>query len=306
MATSPWSGLTKAYLGQRVARRALSRRSRQEYAYVLADFASHMEGVPLSADVDDLILAVDAWLTDRKWSIPTCCTHLGIIRPFFDWAAMRRHVAPGVARELRNPRKPRPLPRALNHRQMAALFAVVPDSRGRAIVLLEGQCGLRRTEVATLSLTDVDLVDGAIRVRGKGGKERMVYPSEETIDALRAWLVERGLAPGALICHFAYPGRPLSPTWIGILVANWMRDAGLKTAPRDGISGHALRHTTATQMLRDGARIDVVKEALGHESISTTAGYLRTADSEVKAAMRKLTYSARRLALVPDEQIGLK
>lgn len=304
MAGTAWSGLTKAYLGQRVARRALSRRSRHEYAYVLADFAAHMEGVPLQASLDDLVVAVDNWLTARAWSPATCGTHLGIIRPFFDWAAARRHITPGVARELKNPRKPVPLPRALNHRQMAALFAVVPDARGRVIVLLEGQCGLRRAEVAGIDMADVDLFDGTIRVRGKGEKDRMVYPSDETIDAIRVWLRERGTGPGALICHYDHPGRPLTPTWVGIMVARWMRDAGLKTAPRDGVSGHALRHTTATQMLRSGANIKVVQEALGHSSIVTTAGYLRADDPEVKAAMRKLSYSARRLAVIPDEGAG--
>lgn len=304
MAVDPWPVLTKAYLRQRVARRALSQRSRHEYAYVLADFADHMKGVRLDADLDDLVLAVDDWLTQRNWSPATCCTHLGIVRPFFDWAAMRRRVAPGVARELRNPRKPAPLPRALNQRQMAALFAVVPDSRGRAIVLLEGQCGLRRAEVAGLTMGDIDLFDGSIRVRGKGDKDRMVYPSDETIDAIRAWLVDRGPGPGALICHYDHPGRPLTPTWIGIMVARWMVDAGLKTAPRDGVSGHALRHTTATQLLRSGANIKVVQEALGHSSIVTTAGYLRADDPEVRAAMRKLSYSHRRLALIPEEDTG--
>lgn len=299
-----WVELTRSYLTQRAARRALSARSRQEYRYVLADFAAHMAPVPLDADLDDLVVAVDGWLTDHGWSPTTCATHLGIIRPFFDWAAMRRHVAPGVARELRNPRRPRRLPRALNQRQMAALFAVVPDARGRAIVLLQGQCGLRRAEVAGLDMTDVDLVDGSIRVLGKGDKERMVYPSDETLDALRVWLRERGPGPGAVICHLDHPGRPLTPTWIGIMVARWMVDAGLKTGPGDGVSGHALRHTTATQMLRSGANIKIVQDALGHASIVTTAGYLRADDPEVKAAMRRLTWSARRLAVLPDEETG--
>lgn len=302
--TDLWSGLVGGYMNSRTARRRLAPTSRATYRGVLTDLAGYLAdtGARLASTPDELACAVDHWLEDRHWSANTCCTNLGIVRPFFNWAAQRGHVAGGVSALLANPRRTAPLPRAMSPKAVGALLGAVPDKRGMVIVLLECQCGLRRAEVAGLTMRDVDLVDGSILVHGKGGKERRVYPSAETMDAIRLWLVERGQSPGALICAYSSPGRHMTPTWIGIMVTRWMRDAGLKTAPRDGVSGHALRHTAATQMLRNGTNVRVVQAAMGHESIVTTARYLRADDPEVRTGMAGVpSYGPRRLRAVTDE-----
>lgn len=298
-----WTPLVHAYLRSRRARRDLAPSSRQGARYILSDLAGRLAAgaVGPRATVVELVEAITAWVDRPRWSTSTRCTNLGIVRPFLDWVAARGEMTPGVSALLPNPRRPRPLPRALTPNQVGELLAVVPDERGRLIVLLEGQCGLRRAEVAGLTMADVDLGDGSIRVCGKGGKWRVVYPSDETLDALGAWLIVRGRSPGALVCHQGRPGRPLTPTWIGILVAGWMADAGLKHRPYDGVSGHALRHATATNMLRAGVNIRVVQEAMGHESIQTTAIYLRADNPEVKAAMRTVSYGSRRLRAVASD-----
>lgn len=291
-----WQSLALRYVR---TRRNITAGTRMDYRYVLLDFAAAMAEVEFTVTADELIDAIDdQWLARRQWAPSTVCTNLGIVRPFLDWVARRGFLVGGVASELHNPRRPAPLPRALNQYQIEALLAHVPDRRGRVIVLLEWQCGLRRAEVTKIDMVDIDGDGGTIRVHGKGGKERVVYPSAETVDAIRAWLIERGAGPGPLICALHGPHRRLTPTWVGMLVASWMVDAGLKTNPGDGVSGHALRHTCATQMLRDGTNIKVVQTALGHESLQTTARYLRADDPEVRAAMTRLTHHTRRLAVV--------
>lgn len=296
-----WAGLVVAYMSSRTARRRLAVSSRNSYRSVLGDLARHLDVDPSEARAQDVADAVDRWLDHHGWAASTCCTNLGIVRPFLDWCASRGHLPAGVASLLANPRKRPPLPRAISAANVGVLLAHVPDSRGRVIVLLEGQCGLRRAEVAAARMCDLDLPDGTLLVRGKGDKERRAYLSEETLDAIRGWLIERGTLPGALVSAYSSPTRHMTPTWIGMLVARWMVDAGLKVAPRDGMSGHALRHTAATQMLRNGENIRVVQSALGHESITTTARYLRADDPEVRAAMRGLSYGSRRLRAVNDE-----
>jgi site-specific recombinase XerD len=300
--SKPWRLMARAYLESRVARRALSVQSRKNYTYVLRDFTDWLDGERFSPDApcEQIVSHVDGWLGGRSWSSETVCTNLGIVRPFLDWAGGRGLIVPGVTAHLRNPRKGRLLPRAQTTRQVGMLLAAVPDARGRAIVLLEAQAGLRRGEVAAITMGDMDLDDGSLLVHGKGGKERVVWLSDETVGAVRAWLVERGPRPGALICSYDHPGRHLTPTWVGMLVARWMSDAGLKTMPRDGISGHALRHSAATNMLRGGANIRVVQEAMGHEHITTTARYLRADNAEVRQAMRALSYGSKRLRAVGE------
>lgn len=298
---NPWEGLASAYLRTRQARLGLSRLSLKEYRYVLGDFAGAMAAVAIGASLAELVTGVDEWLGRRDWAASTCCTNLGIVRPFLDWLTLRGLIVGGLSRELRNPRKAQPLPRALSPRQVGQLLSVVPDARGRVIVLLEGQCGLRRAEVAAIQWPDdVHLAEGTIRVAGKGGVERVVYPSPETIEAIRSWLIERSPLRGALISSYERPGEAMTPTWLGILVSRWMGEAGLKNTPRDGVSGHALRHSAATQLLRGGANIRVVQEALGHASITTTARYLRADNDEVRHAMANLSYGSRRLAVVDD------
>lgn len=307
-----WAEITGDYRRSRRELRTISAKSALNLHYVLSDLAGWLDGGPHRkatlphAQAAVIVEAVEAWVgAHAGWSPNTVCTQLGLIRPFFEWAAARNRITGGVARQLKNPRKPKPIPRALPARAVDTLLAVVPDNRGRVIVLLEAQCGLRRAEVADVSWpTDVDMLDGSILVHGKGGVERVVYCSEETMDALRVWLAERGSWPGPLICRSepspAFPRtRPLTPTMIGRLVTTWLEAAGLKTMPYDGVAGHALRHTAATQLLKGGANIRVVQNALGHASITTTARYLRVDDKEVREAMAGLTYG-RRLRVVND------
>lgn len=311
-----WFNLNADYRASRRRARTISAKSALNLQYVLADLSGWLDGAPSAgparrggpkprpvgpwAPADEIIRAVEDWVESHPaWSANTICTQLGLIRPFLEWAAAHGHMTGGVARQLKNPRKPRPLPRALPARAIDNLLAVVPDARGRVIVLLEAQCGLRRAEVAAVSWpADVDLPGGTVLVHGKGEVERMVYLSDETRDALRVWLNERGAWPGPLICRYeearGYPRtKHMTPTMIGKLVTTWLKQAGLKSLPYDGVAGHALRHTAATQLLRGGANIRVVQNALGHASITTTARYLRVEDAEVRAAMSSLTYGRR-------------
>lgn len=297
----PWTSLIRAYLRSR--RQVIEPiTTASNYRYILTNLAGYLEDqqVPVDGSVDVIAGGVSDWLGARRWAPSTRCTNLGIARPFLAWAGRRGHIAPGVAGELGNPRRPEPLPRALNGDQVARLLQVVPDRRGRVIVLLEFQCGLRRAEVAKLDVDDLDLTDGSMLVHGKGRVERIAYLSAETIDAIRLWMVERGPGPGAVVCAYDQPGRRLTPTWVGMMVSRWMAQAGLKRAPRDGVSGHALRHACATKMLRDGGNIRVVQRAMGHKSIQTTARYLRADDDEVRAAMTAVSTGTRRLVALED------
>lgn len=297
-----WADLTRAYLR---ARRSTIEPTTTAgyYRWLLSNLADYLTDgeVPMD-DLEVIAGAVQDWIGGRRWAASTQCTNLGIVRPFLAWAARRGHLPAGVASELRNPRQPDPLPRAMSQAQVDRLLAHVPDRRGRVIVLLEFQCGLRRAEVARLDVGDVNMAAGTVLVHGKGRVERVAYLSDDTLDAIRLWLVERGPGPGALVCHLERTGQRLTPTWIGMLVTEWLRQAGLKHAARDGVSGHALRHSCATAMLRDGRNIEVVRRAMGHRSIKTTARYLRADDDEVRAAMQAVAPGRRRL--FPVEEAG--
>lgn len=170
---------------------------------------------------------------------------------------------------LPRPRVPRHPPRNLSRAQVTA----AADHMGeRTLVgwLLMLQCGLRRGEVVAIEMADVDLHARTIRVRGKGGHERVVPVPDEAHEAVVAYahhsgpLLRSHTERGAGICGFTLYAD----------IRRALQDSGVKLAAWDGVSPHAARHTAATDVLAGGASVRDVQRLLGHADLSTTAGYL--------------------------------
>lgn len=280
-------GLADRYVSERVGMGRLAKttgRNVRNVLYGLADTFTGRDPGDLTAD------DIARWISGHGWKPATVHTVIGKLRPFLAWAAERGELPAGLDARLHLPRLPRAVPRALQPARVAQLLEVAPDARGRLIVLAMAQEGLRRGEVTRLRLVDIDPAERTWRVWGKGSKERILPVSDETWTALEGWLVERGPTPGALISNYDRPGEALTPTWVGALVSRWMGAAGLKAGPGDGVSGHALRHTAATEMLRGGANIRAVQAALGHSTLEMTERYLTLHPGDLRQAMAGRTY----------------
>ena len=133
--------------------------------------------------------------------------------------------------------------------------------------------GLRVEELRTLRTADLDFESEAVRVRGKGGKERVVPIGEPAQAALRRYLETArpalaGRDSGETL-FLSVRGRPLHTSDVRRRLERWVRAAGLES----GVSPHALRHSFATHLLEGGADIRVVQELLGHASLTTTQIY---------------------------------
>jgi site-specific recombinase XerD len=122
-------------------------------------------------------------------------------------------------------------------------------------------------------------------VRGKGGHERVLPISDETMDALNRYLAEHPGGAGPLVRSYHDEKSPITATHLGHLVAQWMLDAGIKQAAHDGRGCHSGRHTMASDMVRAGESLRNVQAALGHESISTTQIYLPWVIGDLRKAM---------------------
>jgi integrase/recombinase XerD len=189
---------------------------------------------------------------------------------------------PGAGVE--TPRVPAGLPKALTEEEIARLLdQVVGDDpvarRDRALLELLYGTGARISEVCGLSLGDVDLDGGLLRLFGKGARERVVPLGRMARTALVAWLDDAGrgaMAPeqwarrgDADAVLLNQRGGRLSRQGAWTIVRRHGRGAGL-----DGrLTPHVLRHSCATHMLDHGADIRAVQELLGHASISTTQVY---------------------------------
>jgi integrase len=198
------------------------------------------------------------------------------------------------------PRAPKDLPpeqlRRLLRQVQAQADAADPNARrmgllDRAWVLLMLHSGLRTGEVRHLRLSHLDLEARRVRIeQSKGLKDRVVYLSRATLEALQAYLAVRGVAPSDHV--FVYYHRPLGPTYCYARLQAYGRRCGVRATP------HQLRHSCATLLLNAGAPILTVQTILGHQHIDTTLGYARLYDGTLAADYyRAMADIERRLAL---------
>lgn len=187
-------------------------------------------------------------------------------------------------------RKPKTIPKALSLEQLEALLAApdVAEPAGlqdRALLELICGAGLRITEAVELSLNELDLENGALRITGKRGKTRWVPLPRQTVEWLlrylesaRPQLVRRPMRQVFISAR----GLALRRTTVGLKLKEYARKAGLP----ETVSPHTLRHTYAVHLLKGGADLRAVQELLGHESIATTQVYTQLDLEEVKRKYR--------------------
>ena len=222
------------------------------------------------------------------WPPRTIARRLSALRRFYQYLEREGRVAANPCDRIDAPRLGRPLPEVLTEQEVERLLAA-PDvdtalgMRDRAMleVLYATGCGCR--ELVGLRPEQVNLLQGVLRVVGKGGKERLVPLGEPAVDWLERFL-ERGRTPilGARVSAALFPtgrGGVMTRQAFWHLVKRHAEHAGI-TRP---ISPHTLRHAFATHLLDHGADLRVVQMLLGHRDISTTQIYTHVARERLKA-----------------------
>lgn len=264
--------LARLYVAERTAAGELGPATLPTVRWTLRDFCRFVRDVP---PVRLEGRHVEEYLASISVARSTARQRFCHIRQFSRWLVRRGHVAADFTADLRAPRQPRPVPRAYRRDVVDRLLAAVPDARGRLIVLLEVQEGLRACEVSRIEVGDVDFGDRTLLVRGKGCRERLLPISTQTWDALDTYLAERPVKAGPLIRSYNEPWKGISAAHVQHLVQGWLRRVGIRSG-----GGHGLRHTMATTLLREkGADIRDVQLALGHAQLTSTQIYLPFSDA---------------------------
>jgi site-specific recombinase XerD len=278
-------------------RRNYSPHTVKYYLNVLKQFVLWLD-VPLQqTDVAKIEDYIDC-LHQKRMQPASINLYLAIIRVFYNYLKHEEKI------KLPNPvtancrlRVPKPLPRALREEQVNAFFDVIKSKRDWAMFRLMLRCGLRVEEVANLTLGDIDIKHKRIMVvDGKGGKDRVVYISDDAADGLIAYLMlrsHRRVKKVFLVEKGNYTGQPISVRGIQKRMEYYAKKTGFK------ISCHHLRHTMATQLLNADAQVESIQDLLGHNWISTTERYCKVSNVKVKKdyfnAMEKiLNRSAQR------------
>ena len=210
---------------------------------------------------------------------------LSAIKSFYKYLTVRtKLLQENPVADIEYPKLRKSLPKYLTMDQAKALLQAVegPNQiRDYAILMIFLNCGIRRSELVGLNLSDI--YEDRLRVVGKGNKERFVYFGTPCRKAIDAYLVERKkkILTDNRALFASRNGNRISVTAVHRLVEKALKQAGLDATQ---FSAHKLRHTAATMMLSGGVDVKTVQEVLGHENLNTTQIYTHIENTELKIA----------------------
>ncbi len=231
-----------------------------------------------------------AWLHGQGYSKATIARRMAAVRSFGKFMCRQGTIAANPAEPLRSPRLDKKLPHFLTLADTTRLLDA-PDTRlpfgrrDRAWLETLYSAGVRVSELTGLNITDMDLSDKVLVVRGKGKKERLALLGDAAVSAIRSWLPDRAVIVSELrkdtqaVFLNKNAGR-LTTRSVARLLAKYLASAGLD--PRT--SPHTLRHSFATHLLDAGADIRGVQELLGHKSLATTQVYTHVTTQRLQAS----------------------
>ena len=275
--------------------RGLSDNTRDAYRRDIEAFGRYLEtrGVDDVADARRADIAgFMAFERDAGFADTTATRRLAALRVFYRWLEEEGAVAANPTDTLSRPKQGMHLPETLTEEQVRALVdAFQGDTpvalRNKAMMELLYACGLRASELVTLTCDDLHLDEAFLRCTGKGGKQRVVPIGSSAVAALREWL-GRG-RPGWTLKYddgslfVSSRGRGLRRETLWRIVGEAARLGGLE----GHVHPHTLRHCFATHLLSRGANIRAIQEMLGHADISTTQIYTHVDADRLLAIHRK-------------------
>ena len=268
-------------------------------------------GIERLSDVDRKVMADYALevsfqaVKGKSLSHSTQRKRLTCVRQFFQYLFKEDAVLLDPTSELEFPKLDDQLPRdILTKREMGELLSEAdPESvlglRDRAMLEVLYSTGIRVSELAGLSLEDMDLRNAELKVRGKGKKERIVPLGEVVRDYLERYLARsRAILAGAgqKSLFVSNRGKRFYYTNISFIVRNYGERAGITKR----VSPHGLRHTCATHLLQGRADIRQIQKILGHASIATTQRYTRVEITDLKKVLRRCHPRERHQILTAD------
>jgi integrase/recombinase XerD len=270
-------------------------RTRQELCLQFAEWCAERDIVAANAVTRPLIERYQRYLFHLRdknggaLSVNYQSQRIAALQYLFRWAVRKNLVGANPAADIDRPRAVRRLPDCLTVDEVKTILEI-PDLadplglRDRAILETLYSTGIRRSEAVKLSVYDVEISAGIVRVReGKGGKDRVVPIGQRALDWIKRWLEESrpALAPlGESALFLTKDGLPFQPEPLGQLVKKYLTAAGIR---KQGAC-HLFRHTMATVLLNGGCDVRVIQEMLGHAKLDTTAIYTHVGIEHLKAA----------------------
>jgi integrase/recombinase XerD len=270
----------------------LGEKTRQAYRSDLERLAAWLTkqpGQPLLTEVNRSHLL--GWISSglaEGFKTSTAARRLSGLRRFYRYLLREKLIKEDPTLRIDSPRLPQKLPDSLSEDDVEQLLTepdpgVPIELRDKAMMEILYGCGLRVSELVALTVDEVNLRQGVIRIIGKGNKERLVPLGEEAVDWLIRYMRQgRAELLKGRPCDALFPGnRPTAMTrqtfWYRI--RHYAQRAGI----RKHLSPHTLRHAFATHLLNHGADLRVVQMLLGHSDLSTTQIYTHVARQRLQS-----------------------
>ncbi|OEE79752.1 site-specific tyrosine recombinase XerD [Vibrio genomosp. F6] len=229
-----------------------------------------------------------AWLVDQDYKQTSRARMQSAIRRLFQYLHREKHRADDPSALLVSPKLPQRLPKDLSEQQVDDLLNA-PDPndpielRDKAMLELLYATGLRVTELVSLTMENISLRQGVVRVIGKGGKERLVPMGENAVDWIETFIEQgRPLLLGEKTSDVVFPSRRARQMTRQTFWHRIKHYALIAEIDTELLSPHVLRHAFATHLLNYGADLRVVQMLLGHSDLSTTQIYTHVATERLK------------------------
>lgn len=280
-----------------VARRSGSPATADSYGRDLARFAAYLAEkkitdfgqVDKAVMFDYVTLLRSGKITRGKISDSSFSRMLSTLRSFYHYLIRYKGVKVNPTRGLRAPKLNRTIPEFLTFDQMMTLFDSFDLNdpaalRNRAILETMYACGLRVSEVCSLTLAELDLNERILTVTGKGDKQRIVPFYKRLRTLLTRYLRDSRalyLKEEHGFVFVSQRGAPITPRAVQLILAQAGQDAGLNQP----LHPHILRHSFATHLLDNGVDLRTVQELLGHSSLSTTQIYTHVTVDRLKQSV---------------------
>ncbi len=218
---------------------------------------------------EESLLTFLSQLKASKVATSSFCRILVSIKMWLRFLKKEHLIAIDPSARLDSPSPERLIPEVLTEEEITRLLqAPDPGSRDRAILLMLYASGLRVSELCSLNIHDVD--DTLVRVKGKGGKERLIPVAPIAVQAVDAYLLtHRPNTPEEPALFLNNRGKRIDRHAIWHQIKRYARKAHISKS----ISPHTLRHCFATHLLEHGADLRIIQEMLGHSNIATTDRY---------------------------------
>lgn len=262
----------------------LSEKTTRNYGYHIDRFLRFVNKPILKVSTDDIRLYLMDLVQKNHIKNSTLETEKSILKSLFSWFELEEYILKSPAKKIKPTKVDKRLRKSMSLEELELMRDACRTTRQRCMFELFYSTGMRLAELSGVDISHIDWQNQAIRVMGKGNKERIVLFTDKAKVYLKRYIAERGiLETDALFVGQRRPHRRLGHK----AIENEIKAIAKESGVAKNVFPHLLRHSFATQGLKSGMSLNALQSLLGHESMDTTLRYAQTDQETAQFEYRK-------------------